>query len=86
MARTLASTLSNEQLAELLGLIEDADSVELKPTVPAADHQKAIRVLGIDPLDAQIRQVFFFDTPDLRLSTAGVVVLEFFPRAEAGAM
>src|SRR4029078_364076 len=30
--------------------------------------------LGIDPLDAQIRQVFFFDTPDLKLNKRGVVV------------
>jgi hypothetical protein len=74
MARTLASTLSDEQLAELLGLIEGADSVELKLTVPTSDHQTAIGALHIDPLDAQIRQVFFFDTPDLSLSTAGVVV------------
>jgi hypothetical protein len=28
----------------------------------------------MDPLDAQIRQVFFFDTPDLALDRAGVVV------------
>ena len=27
----------------------------------------------MDPLDAQIRQVFFFDTPDLQLNQAGVV-------------
>jgi hypothetical protein len=74
MAGTLGTTLSDEQLAELLGLIADADSVELKLTVPASDHQAAIGVLGIDPLDAQIRQVFFFDTPDLSLSQAGVVV------------
>ena len=74
MARTLASTISDEQLAELLGLIEGADSVELKLTVPTSDHQTAIGALGIDPLDAQIRQVFFFDTPDLSLSKAGVVV------------
>jgi hypothetical protein len=74
MARTLASTISDEQLAELLGLIEGADSVELKLTVPTSDHQTAIGALHIDPLDAQIRQVFFFDTPDLSLSTAGVVV------------
>jgi hypothetical protein len=74
MARTLASTISDEQLAELLGLIEGADSVELKLTVPTSDHQAAIGVLDIDPLDAQIRQVFFFDTPDLSLSKAGVVV------------
>ena len=74
MARTLASAISDEQLAELLGLIEGADSVELKLTVPALDHRTAMGALDIDPLDAQIRQVFFFDTPDLRLSAAGVVV------------
>jgi hypothetical protein len=28
----------------------------------------------VDPLDAQIRQVYFFDTPDLTLNQAGVVV------------
>ena len=28
----------------------------------------------MDPLGAQIRQVFFFDTPDLALENAGVVV------------
>ena len=28
----------------------------------------------MDPLEAQIRQVFFFDTPDLALDKAGVVV------------
>jgi len=74
MARTLAGTISDDQLTELLGLIEGADSVELKLTVPTTDHQTAIGALHIDPLDAQIRQVFFFDTPDLSLSKAGVVV------------
>ena len=33
-----------------------------------------VGTLGIDALDAQIRQVFFFDTPDLALNSAGVVV------------
>ena len=28
----------------------------------------------MDPLEAQIRQVFFFDTPDLALDKPGVVV------------
>ena len=28
----------------------------------------------MDPLDAEIRQVYFFDTPDLSLNTRGVVV------------
>ena len=71
---SLQKELTDEQLGELLGLIGDADTVELKLTVPASDHRTAIGALGIDPLDAQIRQVFFFDTPDLKLSKAGVVV------------
>ena len=66
-------TLSDEQLGELLGLMEGADSVELKLTVPESDHPAAVGVLGLDPLEAQIRQAYFFDTPDLALSKAGVV-------------
>src|SRR4029077_7164600 len=29
---------------------------------------------GLDPLEAQIRQIYFFDTPDLALDKQGVVV------------
>ena len=43
-------------------------------TLPEATHRSAIAALGLDPLEAQIRQVFFFDTPDLQLNQAGVVV------------
>jgi hypothetical protein len=60
-----------EALAELVG---DADSVELKLTVPDEDRRSAVTALGIDPLEARMRQVFFFDTPDLALDRAGVVV------------
>jgi hypothetical protein len=66
--------LSDEGLVEILGLIEGADSVELKLTVPTNSQRSAIRALNLDPLEAQIRQVFFFDTPDLALNKAGVVV------------
>ena len=62
------------QLEELLRLVGDADSVELKLTVPNEDRQTAVAALGVDPLDARLRQVFFFDTPDLALDRAGVVV------------
>src|SRR6476646_4171426 len=65
---------THEQLAELLSLIKDSDSVELKLTVPEESHRSTVSSLGMDPLDAQIRQVFFFDTPDLTLDRAGVVV------------
>lgn len=67
------AALSGDQLNELLSLVRGADSVELKVTVPDSTHRSAVRALGIDPLDVQVRQVFFFDTPDLRLNGAGVV-------------
>jgi hypothetical protein len=65
--------LTDEQLVELLELARKADGVELKLTVPGADHRAAISGLGLDPLEAQIRQVFFFDTVDLELNAVGVV-------------
>ena len=70
----MAATLTDTQLSELLPLINESDTVELKLTVPPEDLRPAVRSLGLDPLDAQIRQVFFFDTPDLTLNDAGVVV------------
>ena len=42
--------------------------------MPADAGRRIMDSLGIDPLDAQIRQVVFFDTPDLTLDKAGVVV------------
>ena len=66
--------LSDQQLAELLDTIRESDSVELKVTVPAPEHRATIARLGIDPLDAQVRLVYFFETPDLDLEAAGVVV------------
>lgn len=66
--------LSGEELGKLFGLVGAADSVELKATLPVSAHQGTIAALGLDPLDAQIRQVFFFDTPDLQLNGAGLVV------------
>ena len=60
--------LSDAQVGEVLALTRDADSVELKMTVPDSDRRAAVVALGVDPLDAQIRQVYFFDTPDLKLN------------------
>jgi hypothetical protein len=74
MATTKARpALTDEALIELMSLIKGADSVELKLTVPDPDHASAVQALGLDPLDAQIRQVFFFDTPELTLNQHGVV-------------
>ena len=73
-ASTKARGFSNEELRSLLELIKDSDSVELKLTVPERDQRSTVVALGMDPLEAQIRQVFFFDTPDLALDKHGVVV------------
>ncbi len=71
---TVDRGLTDDQLAEMLDLMKEADSVELKLTVPEQSQRSTIRALELDPLDAQIRQVFFFDTPDLALYEQGVVV------------
>ncbi len=65
---------SEEELALLLALAKGSDSVELKVTVPESEQGSAITALALDPLEAQIRQIFFFETPDLALSASGVVV------------
>jgi hypothetical protein len=66
--------LSDEKLSELLELIKEVDGVEFKLTVPENDRFSSAAALGMDPLDAQIRQIYFFDTPDLTLKEHGVVV------------
>jgi hypothetical protein len=68
------TALSDQDLQQMMDLIKGADSVELKLTVHESARAEAGRALGVDPLDSQIRQVFFFDTPDLALYAAGVVV------------
>jgi hypothetical protein len=59
---------------EILDLLKGADSTELKLTVSEEHRYRTLEALGIDPLEARLRQVFFFDTPELTLDTAGVVV------------
>ena len=54
-------------------MLDGADTVELKLTVPLADGDRAATG-AFDPLGAQIRQVYFFDTRDLALSKHRVVV------------
>ena len=66
--------LGRDNLQELVALMKDVDSIELKLTVPEPAQLTTVRALSLDPLQAQIRQVFFFDTPDLSLDTQGLVV------------
>jgi hypothetical protein len=67
-------TLTDEQVREVLALTSEADSVELKLTIPQEMRFSVAQALGVDPLDGRLRQIFFFDTPDLRLDASGVVV------------
>jgi hypothetical protein len=66
--------LSDEEFKRLGTLIKGADSVELKLTIPESDQRSAVQALGMDPLDAALRQVFFFDTSELALFEHGLVV------------
>jgi len=72
VAKTTA--LSNEDLIQMMELVRGADSVELKLTIHESARAEAGRALGVDVLDSQLRQVFFFDTPELSLNAAGLVV------------
>jgi hypothetical protein len=69
-----AQRLTDEQVLAILKLTAGVDSVELKVTVPVDQHRATIQGLPLDPVEAQPRQVYFFDTPDLALNRAGLVV------------
>jgi hypothetical protein len=66
--------LEDQRIAEALKLVEDVERVEFKLTVRDTERASAIEALDLDVLEAELRQVVFFDTPDLRLNRAGVVV------------
>ncbi len=70
----LAKPFTSEEVTEVFKLIKGATSVELKLSVPLAGQRATIKSIGLDPVEAQPRQAFFFDTPDLALNKAGVVV------------
>jgi hypothetical protein len=74
MPTAAAPALSDDALVEMLSLIKGADSVELKLTIPETSQRSTVQALGIDPIGAQVRLVHFYDTPDLTLEKAGVVV------------
>ena len=66
--------LSDEEVSEVLELMKQAKTVELKLTIPEGSYRSTALALGLDPLNAVLRQVIFLDTPDLALNKAGVVV------------
>jgi hypothetical protein len=48
--------------------------IEVKVTLTAESAEVALEALGLDPDDAEERQITFYDTPDLALFEAGVVL------------
>ena len=66
--------LSRAQISEVMTILKDVGSVELKLVAPLHTHRATIAKLGLDPIEAEVRQVYFFDTPNLDLNKAGVVV------------
>jgi hypothetical protein len=68
---------SDSDLSRLVSLLGSSDTAELKLTVPDEGPfgwRSTVSALGMDPMEAVIRQVFFLDTPDLELDAAGLVV------------
>jgi hypothetical protein len=74
MPTVATPALSDDALVEMLSVMKRADSVELKLTIPESSQRSTVQALGIDPLGAQLRLVYFYDTPDLKLESQGVVV------------
>jgi hypothetical protein len=65
---------NDREVAKILELVNSSNSVELKLTVPDTEHRSAVNNLDMDVLSAELRQIVFFDTPNLTLSKRGVVV------------
>jgi hypothetical protein len=64
--------MNREQRLEMLERLAEMPSIELKMNVPA-DQRMALSGLHLDPMAAKLREVYFFDTPDLTLFANGVV-------------
>jgi len=71
---TKSTELSRDQITEVMTILKDVGSVEIKLVAPVHTHRATIAKLGVDPIETEIRQVYFFDTPNLDLNKAGVVV------------
>lgn len=66
--------LSHDDALKMLKLVKGSNSVELKLIVPLTEQRATIKALGLDPIEAEPRQAFFFDTADLALNRAGLIV------------
>ena len=70
----IAKPLSGEDIVRITQLGKGSNSIELKLSIPMSGHRATVKSIGLDPVEAQPRQAFYFDTPDLALNRAGVVL------------
>ncbi len=73
-AGAVVRSLSPQDTKKLLHLVRNSKSIEIKVSVPMAAHQRTALSMGIDPVEAQPRHVYFFDTADQVLNRAGLIV------------
>ena len=66
--------LTSGQANDAMRMLRNVDSVEIKMTVPMEQQQATVLGLPLDPVEAEPRHIFFFDTPDLALNKAGIAV------------
>lgn len=73
-AKTVVTPFSSEDTKKILDLAKNSKTIELKLSVPLPAHRATIASIGLDPVEAQPRQVYFFDTADQALNKAGLIV------------
>jgi hypothetical protein len=73
-APAVGGNISREDMKKLLHLIKNSKGIEIKVSVPMMEHQRTVLSIGLDPVEAQPRHVYFFDTPDQALNRAGLIV------------
>jgi hypothetical protein len=66
--------VSSEGVASLIRLWRGDQRARFTLSTPDPDHRSAVTSLGLDLLDARLRQVHFFDTRDVTLSREGIRV------------
>jgi hypothetical protein len=62
------------RIQDALNHLKRSDTVEFKMIVSESDRYSAVKALDMDVLEAELRQVIFFDTPDLKLNRGGIVL------------
>jgi hypothetical protein len=74
LASSSLQSKQQQEVMKILKALKGWGSIEIKVVVPVQTHRATIESIGLDPVEAQPRQAYFFDTPDFALNKAGLVV------------